>query len=94
MAGVGAWVGLLVLWTGVMTTGLGGGLSGIWVAGTMVTIGGNVDGAIFGILREGVGQSVWSTPTGEGRGAFRVGAFGGITVTLNKMQESVWMAVN
>ena len=60
----------------------------------MVTIGGNVGGAIFGILREGVGQSIWSTPTGEGRGAFRVGAVGGLTVTLEKIRESVWMAEN
>ena len=59
MAGVGAGVGLLVHWTGVMATGLNGGLSGIWVAGTMVTLGGNVGGMSFGTLGEGVGQSVW-----------------------------------
>ena len=64
MAGVGAGVGLLVHWTGVMATGLGGRLSGIWVAGKMVTLGGNVGGVSFGTLGEGVGQSVWSTPTG------------------------------
>ena len=94
MAGVGAGVGLLVNWTGVMATFLGGGLSGIWVAGTMVTLGGNVGGVGFGTLREGAGQSVWSTPAGAGRGACRVGAVEGLAVTLEKMRESVWMAVN
>ena len=94
MAGVGAGVGLLVHWTGVMATCLGGGLSGIWFAGTMVTLGGNVGGVSFGTLREGAGQSIWSMPAGEGRGAFRVGAVGGLALTLEKMRESVWMAVN
>ena len=44
MAGVGAEVRLRVHWTGVMGTGLGGGFSGIWVAGTMVTLSGNAGG--------------------------------------------------
>ena len=64
MAGVGAGVGLRVHWTGVMATGLGGGLSGIWVVGKMVTLGGNVGGMSFGTLKEGAGQSVWSAPAG------------------------------
>ena len=94
IAGVGAGVGLLVHWSGVMATGLGGGLSGIWVAGIIVTLGVNVGGVIFGILGECAGQSVWSMPAGEGRGAFRVGDVGGLAVTLEKMRESVWMAAN
>ena len=94
MAGVGAGVGLLIHWTGVMATGFDGGLSGIWVAGTMVTLGGNVGGVIFGTLGESAEQSIWSTPVGEGRGDFRVGAVGGLTLTLEKMRESVWMAAN
>ena len=94
VAGVGAGVSLLVHWTGVMATGLGGGLSGICVTGTMVTLGGNIGGVSFGTLGEGAGQSVWSTPAGEGRGAFRVGAVGGLAVTLDKMRESDWMAEN
>ena len=85
MAGVGAGVGLLVHCTGVMDTGFGGGLSGIWVAGTMVTLGGNAGGVRFGTLGEGVGQSVWSTPVGEGRGAFGVVDVGGLAVMLEKM---------
>ena len=94
MAGVGSGVGLLVHWTRFMDTGLGGGLSGIWVAGTMVTLGGNVGGVRFRTLGEGAGQSIWSTPASEVHGAFRVGAFGGISVMLEKMQESIWMAAN
>ena len=94
MAGVGAEVGLLVHWTGVMATGLGGGFSGIWVAGIMVTLSGNAGGVSFGTLREGAGQSVWSAPAGEGRGAFGIGDVGGLAVTLEKMRESVWMAAN
>ena len=89
-----AGVGLLVHWTGVMATGLGGGFSGIWVACKMFTLGGNVGGARFGTLGEGSAQSVWSMPAGEGCGTFRVGAVEGIAVTLEKMQESVWMAEN
>ena len=94
MTGVGAGVGLIVHWTGVMDPGLGGGFSGICVAGTMVTLGSNVVGVSFGNLGESAGQSVWNTTTGEGRGAFRAGAVGGLAVTLEKMRESVWMAAN
>ena len=94
MAGVGDGVGLLVHWTGVMVTGLGGGLLGICVTGTMVTLDGNVVGVSFGTLKEGAGQSVWNTTAGKVHVAFRAGAVGGITVTLEKMQESVWMAAN
>ena len=94
MAGVGAGVGLLVHWTGVIATGLVGGLSGTCAAGKIVTLGGNAVGVSFGTLGEGAGQSVWSTTAGEGRGAFRAGAVGGLAVTLEKMRESVWMAPN
>ena len=51
----------------------------------MVTLGGTVGGVIYGTLGEGAGQSVWSTPVGEGRGDFRVGAVGGLAVALDKM---------
>ena len=94
MAGVGAGVGLLVHWTGVMAIVLGGGLSGIWVAGTMVTLDGNVGEVSFGTLGEGAGQSVWITPAGEGRGAFRRGDVDRLAVTSEKMRESVWMSAN
>ena len=94
MSGVGAGVGLLLHWTGVMAAGLSGGLSGIWVEGTMVTLGGTLGGVRFGTLREGAGQYVWSTPVGEGHGACTVEAVGGLAVTLEKMRESVWMAAN
>ena len=60
----------------------------------MVTLGGNTGGESFGTLGECAGQSVWSTPAGEGRNAFGVGAVGGLAVKLEKMRESVWMAVN
>ena len=50
MAVVGAGVGLLVHWTGVMAAGLGGGLLGICVAGTMVTLSGSAVGVSFGTL--------------------------------------------
>ena len=64
MADVGAGAGLCVHWTGVIGTGLGGGLWGIWVVGTMVTLGGNTGGVSVGTLGNGVGQSVWSAPAG------------------------------
>ena len=94
MAGIVAGVGLLVHWTGVMVTGLGGGLSSICVAGKMVNLGGNAVGVIFGTLGEGVGYSDWITIAGVGRGVFRSGAVGGIAVTLEKTPESVWIAAN
>ena len=84
MAGVGAGVGLLVHWTGVMATGLSGGLSGIWIACTMVTLGGNAVGVSFGTLGEGAGQSIWNTAAGEVCGAFIAGAVWGLAVTLEK----------
>ena len=51
----------------------------------MFNLGVNVGGVSVGTLGEGVGQSVWSTPAGEGCGAFRVGAVGGLAVTLEKI---------
>ena len=85
MAGVGSRVGLLVHSTGVMATGLGGGLSGIWVVVTMVNLDGNAGGVIFDTLGEGAGQYVCSAPAGEGCGAFGVGYVGGLTGTFEKM---------
>ena len=82
MAGVGAGVGICVNWTGVMAKGLGGGLSGIWDAGNLFTLGGNAGGVSVGTLREGEGQSVWSAPAGAGCSAFGVGAVGRLSVTL------------
>ena len=79
---------------GAGATGLGGGLSGIWVTGTMVTLGGNAGGVSFGTLGEGAGQCVWNTTAGEGCGDFIAGDVGGLAVTLEKMRESVWMAAN
>ena len=86
MAVVCAGVGLLVHCSGVMATGLGGGLSGIWVADIMVILGGDVGGVRFVTLGEGAGQSVCNTTAGEGRGVFRVGSVGGLAVTLEKMR--------
>ena len=63
-------------------------------AGIMVTLGGNAVGVSLGTLGEGVGQSGWNTTVGEGRGALRAGAVGGLAVTLEKMWDSVWMAAN
>ena len=97
LAGVGAGAGLLLhstAWTGVVNTGLGGGLAGIYAYGTMVTLGGNAVGVILGTLVEGAGQYGWKTTAGEGRGALRTGAVGGLVVTLEKIRESVWMSVN
>ena len=95
MAGVGDGVGPLVhVRTGVMDTGLGGGLSGICSEGTMVTLGGNEVGVSFGTLREGAGKSGWKTTAGEGCGTLRAGAVGELAVTLEEMRESVWMAEN
>ena len=72
----------------------GGGLLDICSVGTMVTLGGNAVGVSSGTLGEGAGQSGWETTADEGRGAFVAGAVGGLAVTLEKMQESVWMAAN
>ena len=57
MAGVGAGAGPLVhVWTGVMDTCLGGGLSGICAEGTIVTLGGNTVGLSSGTLGDGAGN--------------------------------------
>ena len=60
----------------------------------MFTICGSAVGLSFGTLGEGAGQSGWNTTAGAGRGAFRAGAVGGLAVTLEKIQDSVWMAAN
>ena len=79
---------------GGVVTGLGNGLSGICVAGTMVTLGGSVVWVGFVTLGEGARQSGWHATAGVGCDALRAGAVGGLAVTLEKMQESVWMAAN
>ena len=94
MAGVGAGVGLRVQWTGVMGTGLGGGLLDVRVAGTMVTLGDNAGGVSVGTLGYGPGQSIWSAPAGAVRGVFGACDVGEFSVTLEKMGESVWMVAN
>ena len=73
---------------------LGGGLSGVFAAGTIVTLGGNSVVVSLGTLVEGAGQSGWKATAGAKRGAMGAGAVGVISVTLEKMQESVWMAAN
>ena len=51
MVGVGAGAGPLVhVRTGVVDTGLGGGLSGKCAEGTMVTLSGKAVGVILGTL--------------------------------------------
>ena len=94
MAGVGVGVGRCIHWTGVMGIGLGGGLSDVRVAGTMVTLGVNAGGVIVGTLGDGAGQSDWSAHAGAGRGVFGLTDVWGFSVTLEKMSESVWMAAN
>ena len=85
MAGVGAGVVRRIHWTGVMGKGLGGGLSGVRVAGTIFTLGVNAGGVSVGTSGDGAGKSVWSAPAGAGRGVFGVTAVGGFSVTLEKM---------
>ena len=89
-AGVGAGVGPLVfVWTGVMVTGLGGGLLVICVAGTMVTLGGSAVGVRFSTLEEGAGQSGWHTTAGVGCDALGAGAIGGLAVKLEKGADAL-----
>ena len=87
MAGVGAGVVLLVHWTGVMDIGLGGLLLGICAEVTMLALGVNAVGVSFDTLGEDVGQSGWNTTAGEGRGALRAGAVGGLIVTLDTLDD-------
>ena len=67
--------------TGAVDTGWGGGLSGVFSAGTMVALGGNAVGVSSGTLGEGAGQSDWKMTAGAGRGATGAGAIGGLAVT-------------
>ena len=94
MAGVGVGFCHRIHFAGVMGTCLGGGLSGVRVAGTMVALGVNAGGVSVGTLGDGVGQSVWSAPAGAGRVFWGVTSVGGFSVTLEKMRKSVWMAAN
>ena len=55
-AGVGVGVGRRINWTGLIGTGLGGRLSVVQVAGTMVTLGDNSGGVSVGTLRDGAGN--------------------------------------
>ena len=92
MTGVGVGVGCRIHWAGVMGTGLGGGLSCVRFAGSMVTLGVDAGTVSVGTLGYGAGQSVWSAPAGVSRGFFGVTALGGFAVTFEKMRESVCIA--
>ena len=94
MAGVSVGVGCCIHWVEVMGTGLGGVLSCVRFAGTMVTLGGNAGGVSVGTLVDGAGLSVWSAPAGASRGVLGVTAVGGFSVTFEKMREIVCMASN
>ena len=94
MADVGVGVGRRIRCTVVMGTGLGGRLSGVRVAGTMVTLGDNAGGVSVGTLGYGAGQSFWSAPAGAGGGVFGAFSVGGFSVTLEKMRKSVWVSEN
>ena len=94
MAGVGVGVGCRIHWAGVMGTGLGGGLSCVRFAVTMVTLSVNAGGVSVGTLRDGAGQSVWSAPAGASCGVFGVTAAGEFSLTFDKMRESFCMAAN
>ena len=97
MAGIGAEDGPLVhgaARTGAVDPVWGGGFSGVFDTGTMVTLGGNAFVVSSGTLGEGAGQSGWKKTAGAGRGGMGAGAVGGLAVTLEKMRESVWMAAN
>ena len=97
MAGVGFGASPLVhgvAWTGVVDICLGGGFSGICAEGTMVTLSGNAVGVSLGTLEEDAGKYFWKRTAGEGSGALRAGAVGGLAVMLEKMRESVCMAAN
>ena len=69
-------------------------MSGIFAAGKMFTLRRNAVGVRSGTLGEGAGQYGWKTTAGTGSGAMGAGAVGGLAVTLEKMQESVWVAAN
>ena len=94
MAGVSVGVGCCIHWAGVMGTGLGGGLLCVKFAGTMVTLGGNERGVSVGTLGDGAGQSVWSAPAGASCGVFGVTSVRGLSVTFEKIRESVCMVEN
>ena len=77
-----------------MVGGGEGGLSGVSAEGKIVNLGGSAFGGSLVNLVEGVGQSVWKATGGAGRGSMGEGAVGGMSVTLEKMRKSVWMAEN
>ena len=94
MAGVGVGFGCRIYWAGMMGTGLGGGLSCVRFAGTMVTLCVNSGGVSVGTLRDGAGLSVWSAPAGASHSVLGVTAFGVFSVTFEKMREIVCMEAN
>ena len=83
------WLGL-----GRETQGGGGVLSGVNTRVKIVTLGEISVGERLSTLGEGAGKLGWTETGGAGRGAMGSGAVGGMSVTLEKMRESVWMAEN
>ena len=76
------------------TQGGGGGLLGVSDKGTIVTLKGSAVRGSLDTLGEGKIQPGWKATGGAGRGAMGAGAVEGMEVTLEKMREIVWMAVN
>ena len=80
--------------TGEGDTGQWGGLLGLNNGGKIVTLGESAAGGRLGILRDCAGKLGWTAAGGAGRGAMGVGSLGGMSVKLDKMWESAWMAAN
>ena len=69
-------------------------MSGVNPGGTIIALGESAVGGRLGNLIDGAGKLGWKATGGAGRGAMGAGAVGGMAVTLDKMQESAWMADN
>ena len=72
----------------------GGGSLGVNTRGTIVTLRESAVGVRLSTLRDGAGKLGWTATRGAGRIAVGSGAVGGMAVTLEKMQESAWIAAN
>ena len=80
--------------TGVGDTGRGGVSSGVNTGGTIVTLREGAVGVRLGTLGDGAGKLSWTATGGAGHGAIGAEAVGEVSVILEKMLETSWMAEN
>ena len=85
---------MVLLRLGRKKQGKGRGSSEVNTGGEIVNLGESAIGGRLGTLGDGAGKLGWTSIGGAGSGAIGSGAVGEVSVILEKIRETSWMAEN